>query len=246
MGPAIAVEVLLQAACAYHCHRHGHTVPWLYIILGLPVVGPTVYFFAVILPDLRRSRDGKQLATGLRRIVDPDGELRDRLAQAEFVDSLEAKRGLADELIQRGDFPQAARVLEMALTGVYRDDPGLLYSLARARFGAFDFLGTIKALDDLKAANPDWQSSDAHLLYARALDGEGREQEALSEYEAVAKYFAGEEARCRLALFLQKHGRTAEAREVWQAVMKSSERASRFQREMQGEWYALAKRNLAG
>jgi len=72
----------------------------------------------------------------------------------------------------RGDYPQAARVLEMAATGVYKDDAGLLYTLARARFGAFDYLGTIKALDDLRAANPDWQSGDAHLLYARALEGE--------------------------------------------------------------------------
>ena len=47
-------------------------------------------------------------------------------------------------------------------------------------------MGTITALDDLRTANPDWQSGDAHLLYARALEGEGREAEALSEYQAVA------------------------------------------------------------
>jgi hypothetical protein len=220
-------------------------VPWIYIILGFPVVGPAIYFLAVILPDYRHTRDGKQLATGLRRIVDPDGELRDRVAQAEMVDSLDAKRGLADELMHRGDYPQAAQVLERALVGVYRDDPGLLYALARARFGAFDYLNTLKALDALRTANPDWQSADAHLLYARALEGEGREAEALAEYEAVSKYFAGEEARCRLALFLQKLGRADEARQIWLVVGKSAERASRFQRDMQSEWYALAKRNLA-
>jgi hypothetical protein len=246
MGPAIAAEVMLQAACAYHCYRHGNTQPWIYIILFFPVVGSVVYLAAVVVPSLRHSRDAQHLATGVRRLIDPDAELRDRLRDAEFVDSLEAKRSLAVELMLRGDYPQAARLLEAAATGVYKDDASLLYLLAKARFGAFDYIGTIKALDDLRTANPDWQSGDAHLLYARALEGEGREAEALSEYQAVAKYFAGEEARCRLGLFLQKLGRNGEAREIWQAVVKSSERASRFQRDMQAEWYALAKRNLAG
>ena len=244
MGPLIVAEILLQVACAYHCYRTGNSQPWLYIILVFPVMGSVVYLVAVALPRFRHTREGHQLATGVRRLVDPDGILRERLQQAELVDSADAKRGLADELMQRGDYPAAARLLENATSGIYADDPGLLYALARARFGAFDFLGTLKALDALRAANPDWQSGDAHLLYARALEGDGQEQAALSEYEAVAKYFAGEEAKCRLAMYLQKLGREDEARTVFQAVAKSGERAGRIQGQMQGEWYALAKRNL--
>jgi hypothetical protein len=136
-------------------------------------------------------------------------------------------------------------LLESAASGIHADDPALLFLLARARFGAFDFIGTQKALDNLRAANPNWQSGDAHLLYARALEEQGQDQAALSEYENVAQYFAGEEARCRLAMFLQKLGRSDDARKVWQTVIKSGERASRFQRQMQAQWYALAKRNLA-
>ncbi|MBI1210469.1 MAG: hypothetical protein GC190_03325 [Alphaproteobacteria bacterium] len=246
MGPAIVAEILLQVACAYHCYRHGNTQPWLFVILLFPVVGSVIYLAAVVLPGLRTSRDARQLASGVRRLVDPDGELRDRLNEAEFVGSLAAKRSLADELMHRGDYPKAAKLLESITTGAYKDDAGLLFLLARARFGACDYVGTIKALDDLRAANPEWQSGDAHLLYARALEGEGRDQEALSEYQAVVRYFTGEEARCRLALFLRKLGRSAEARDIWQAIVKSSERANKLQWHMQGEWYALAKRNLAG
>ena len=47
-------------------------------------------------------------------------------------------------------------------------------------------------------------------------------------------------------MFLQKLGRADEARKVYEAVAKSGERASKFQRQMQKDWYALAKRNLAG
>ena len=36
-----------------------------------------------------------------------------------------------------------------------------------------------------------------------------------------------------------------EARLIWLAIMKSGDRAGRIQREMQSEWYAMAKRHLA-
>lgn len=246
MGILIIAEILLQIGCAYHSYRSGNWQPWLFIILIFPVMGSVIYLLAVVLPSFRHSHEARQLATGVRKLIDPDKDLRERLQEAELVDSAEAKRGLAEELMRRGDFPAAARLLEGAATGIHADDPALLFMLARARFGAFDFVGTQKTLDDLRAANPNWQSGDAHLLYARALEGQGQDQAALAEYEAVAKYFAGEEARCRLAMFLQKLGRAEEARKVYEAIAKSGERASKFQRQMQREWYALAKRNLVG
>jgi len=242
----IVAELMLQIACAYHAYRNGHVQPWLYIILIFPMVGSIVYLAVVVVPGFRHTAQGQQLATGVRKLIDPDRDLRERLQEAELVDSAEAKRGLAEELMRRGDFPAAVRLLEGAAAGIHADDPALLYVLARARYGAEDFAGTQKTLDELRVANPNWQSGDAHLLYARALEGQSQEQAALAEYEAVAKYFAGEEARCRLAMFLQKLGRADDARKVYQAVAKSGERAGKFQRQMQREWYALAKRNLTG
>ena len=245
MGFLIVAEILLQVACAYHSYRSGNWQPWLYIILIFPVMGSVIYLLAVVLPGLQHTREAQQLATGVRKLIDPDKDLRERLQQAEMVDSADAKRGLAEELMRRGDFPGAVKLLEGAATGIHADDPALLFGLARARFGAFDFIGTQKTLDELRTANPEWQSGEAHLLYARALEGQGQELAALAEYEAVAKYFAGEEAKCRLAIFLQKLGRPDDARKVFEAVAKAGERASKFQRQMQKEWYALAKRNLA-
>ena len=242
----IVAEVLLQIACAYHAYRNGNAQPWLFIILLFPLVGSIVYIVAVVLPGFRHTSQAQQVATGVRKLIDPDRDLRERLQEADLVDSADAKRGLAEELMRRGDFPAAVRLLEGAATGIHADDPALLYVLARARFGAMDFAGTQKTLDELRVANPNWQSGDAHLLYARALEGQGQDLAALAEYEAVAKYFAGEEAKCRLAMFLQKMGRADDARAVYQAVAKSGERANKFQRQMQREWYALAKRNLAG
>ena len=163
----IVAEVLLQIACAYHAYRNGNAQPWLFIILLFPLVGSIVYIVAVVLPGFRHTSQAQQLATGVRKLIDPDRDLRERLQEADLVDSADAKRGLAEELMRRGDFPAAVRLLEGAATGIQADDPALLYVLARARFGAMDFVGTQKTLDELREANPNWQSGDAHLLYAR-------------------------------------------------------------------------------
>ena len=44
------------------------------------------------------------------------------------------------------------------------------------------------------------------MIYARALELQGKDQEALEEYRKLARYFAGEEARCRYAMMLQENG----------------------------------------
>jgi hypothetical protein len=99
----IVAELLLQIACAYHAYRNGHAQPWLYIILIFPMVGSVVYIAAVVLPGFRNTAQAQQLATGVRKLIDPDRDLRERLQEAELVDSAEAKRGLAEELMRRGD-----------------------------------------------------------------------------------------------------------------------------------------------
>ena len=66
------------------------------------------------------------------------------------------------------------------------------------------------------------------------------------EYAALAGYYPGEEPRCRLALLLQKTGRVAEARTLFQEVLHSVERASRLYYRTERDWYEVARRNLTG
>ena len=63
---------------------------------------------------------------------------------------------------------------------------------------------------------PDYQSAEAHLLYARALEETGRGEEALAEYRALSEYFVGAEARVRYGLLLARMGREGEAK-AWLA-----------------------------
>jgi hypothetical protein len=115
---------------------------------------------------------------------------------------------------------------------------------ARAEFGLGAFDTAIATLDELRALWPQFQSADAHLLYARALDGAGRSEDAVAEYEALVEYFPGAEARVRYGELLTAIGRGREARAMFLEVKERAARAPAYARRMQAEWIAVADKAL--
>ena len=96
----------------------------------------------------------------------------------------------------------------------------------------------------MQAADPSFVSGDAHLLYARALEGQGKNDEALAEYRKLVPYYSGEEARARYAMLLEKTGARDDARTVYLEIVKLLDGApSRYQKS-QREWGDIARRAL--
>jgi len=244
MPVIVFVTLCLQILCAVHVFRSGRPAQWLFLIVLLPLAGSIVYILVEILPDLRHSRARKQAARDVGTLIDPEKDFRELVDNLDRLESVENKLALAKECLRRERHDDARRLLESCLTGVHEDDPAVMLALARARFGTKDFAGTRETLDQLRAAHPDLRSPEGHLLYGRALEGQGNVERALFEYEAVAGYFPGEEARCRYALLLQKRGRVDEAKTVFRAVVKSVETASKTYFRSQRDWYEVARRNL--
>jgi hypothetical protein len=245
--PALAALVFgLQLLCLAHVMRTSRPCQWLFIIMALPLVGCVAYLFLEILPDLRHSRAARQAARDIGAVIDPERDLRqlaERLAQA---DTIENRAALADECLRRGRAAEAERLFQSCLSGIHATDHALLLGLARAKFALEDDVGACATLDRLRSAHPNLECPDGHLLYARSKERQGEVEQALIEYAALAAYFPGEEARCRLALLLQKVGRVAEARTLFQHVARSVERANKLYYRSEREWYEVARRNLAG
>ena len=244
MPVILVVSVGLQVLCAVHVIRTGRPMMWLYLIVLLPVAGSIAYLVVELLPELGHSRAAREVAKDLKSVVDPDADLRELVANLERVDSVGNRLALAREFLRRERHDDARRLLEDSLTGVHEDDPAILLALAEARFGLKDFAGTCEVLDRLRTARPDLRSPEGHLLYARALEGQGNTERALFEYEALAGYYPGEEARCRRALLLQKTGQVAEARAAFGVVVRSVDKASKTYFRSQRDWYEVARRNL--
>jgi hypothetical protein len=244
--PALAALVFgLQLLCAAHVLRTGRPCQWLFIILALPLAGCLVYFLLEMVPDLTRSRAARAAMRDIGAVIDPERDLRELAQRAAQADTVENRTALAQECLRRGRAADAKRLFEGCLTGVHATDPALMLGLAQAQFALEDYAGSCGTLDGLRAAHPALECPQGHLLYARSKEQQGEVDQALIEYAALAEYHPGEEARCRLALLLQKTGRVAEARALFEQVVRSVEAASRLYYRAERDWYDVARRNLA-
>lgn len=240
----ILAEILFQGFCIYHCTKTGRTQPWLYIIMLVPGVGPAAYVIFEILPDMANTRRGRRVVTDVRTILDPDREYRERQAEVELAGTPSAKVALAEECARKGMNDEAIRLYRSALSGIHAEDPAMLLGLARLQVGNGDFAGSQQTLDFLREKNPSFDSSEGHLIYARALEGQNMVEEAVTEYEALVGYYPGYEAKSRYGLFQQKLGNVEKARSIFEAVVKSYKQLPRHAQQLNREWYEVARRNV--
>lgn len=243
--PLLGILYLLVAVgFAVHAMRTGRPYYWLLIILFLPFVGSIAYVLFELVPELGRTRRAREVAGGVRDLVDPDRHWRRKREDAERTGSVDAKRALAEECERKGMWRDAITLYEGAAQGIFADDPALLAGLARAQLGADDAPAAERTLDRLRAAHPNFQSQDVHLVYARALEAQNRLTEAEDEYEALSRYYAGFEARTRYGLLLLRRGRPAEARALFGEVIKAASARGIVLSAADKDWLKVAKANL--
>jgi hypothetical protein len=244
--PFFIAAIAIQVLCVVHAVRTGRTQPWIFIIVFLPLVGSIAYFLVEVLPGLANNRRARRVVADMKTVLDPDREFRERRAEVELTGTPGAKVAFADECLRRGMHGEAVELYRSALSGQYADDPNMLLGLARVQIEKGDFADCQKTLDHLRAANPGFSSQDGHLIYARALEGQAKNDEALKEYDAVAGYFAGFEAKVRYGLFLLKLGHVDKANALLQGVAATFKQLPRHAQDLNRDWYNVARRNLEG
>lgn len=245
MSYALIISIIIQVALIIHCVRTGRNSLWIFAIALLPGIGWIAYLLVELLPGLLRSRSARSAVSGVRRALDPEQDLRRYETEARRTGNVASRQRYAEELVRHGRAPQAIAVYREALTGLYEFDPNLMLGLARAQFVTGAFAGARATLDDLITRNPKFQSPDGHLLYARALEGEGNVTRALEEYAAVARYYAGAEAPLRYAQLLRASGQSEQARQVLKELLENARSAPRYYRRMQQQWLVTAERELS-
>jgi hypothetical protein len=244
MFGAISLNLIIAVGFAVHAMKTGRPFWWLYIILFVPVAGWLAYVAIELVPSMFHTRGAHKVRSDIGTMLDPNREWRERMRQAELVDSVDAKRGLAEECEKRGLWDDAIRLYRAAATGLFADDPGLLAALARAQLGGGDAQACLDTLHRLQELQPNLRNQEAHLLLARALEATGRTGEALREYDSVSHYYAGFEARSRYALLLLKQGRAQQAHDLFQEVVRASRARPVIVTPADKEWIRVAKTNL--
>jgi hypothetical protein len=242
--PISILSILIQAALIVHVIKTGRNQLWIWAIALLPGIGALAYVAAEVLPEFFGGRTARRAKAGVRRMLDPDRELRRASAEVEISGNVDARRRLAEELFERGQFDQAIDVYRGGLRGIFEHDPTLLLGLARAQFAKRDFAAARGTLELLMQQNPDFKSADAQLLYARALDSQDALDEAERQYAALVPGYPGAEARLRYGLLLKRRGKLQDAQRVLKDLLDSAKLGPDHYRRAQAEWLERARREL--
>ena len=243
--PLGLVELALQVTLAIHAARTGRMQPWLWIILFLPGIGSLLYIAIELVPEWSSGRAGRSLSAKVTKTIAPGRVYRDLARQVEIAPTVHNKLALAAECLNLGRPAEAIQLYESCATGLHATEPAIRTGLARARYAAGDYAGTIAELDALRRDTPDHRTADGHLLYALALDGEGRTTDALAEFHSLAQYAPGEEARCRYAELLARVGAPQEAQTHFQEIVRRVDLQGSAYRRTHRNWYDTARRALS-
>ncbi len=239
------ILLVVNVALIVHAAKTGRFWPWGFIILFIPGFGALAYALVELLPEWFGSARGQQARARIAGTLDPGRRYRELGEQLEVVDTIATRAALAEQCLALGKFAEAEQHYAHILSLPLGEEPIYALGKARAEFGLDRPQEAVATLDDLRARWPDYQSADGHLLYARALEASGRIEAALAEYQAVAAYYPGAEARVRYGLLLETAGRPADAKAMLAEVLTQLKRAPKYVRRVQAEWIALAERALA-
>jgi len=238
------LSIAVQVGFIVHVIKTGRNTLWIWVLVipVLAVPGMLAYLVVEIIPELLQGRTAQRTARGIKKAMDPEGDLRRYENEARIAGNVASRQRYADELARHGRHDEAIEQYRSALTGLYEHDPNLMLGIARTQFAKGDATGARKTLDDLIRLNPDFRSPDGHLLYARALESEGNIQKALEEYKVLATSYPGAEAAVRYAQLLQSQGRGAEAQKVAHDLLEQARIAPAHYRKAQRSWLDAAQR----
>jgi len=213
--PFAIISIVVQALLVIHVLKTGRDFRWIFLLIFLPGIGSLIYVVMEILPSLTGGLAARRAMRRVGDVADPGRGLRRQQLEYERSRNVDTATRLAGELIREGKHDEAIRICAEMRSGVFEDDPTILLMLASAYFGKGAAAAAIETLDVLRAKNPSFRSTEGHLLYARALDEDGRTGRAIEEYEALARYYPGAEARVRLAQLHAKTGNPEIAQQMF-------------------------------
>jgi len=239
------VTILIQAAFIVHVIKTGRNQLWIWAIALLPLVGSLAYLVVEILPAAFGGSTARRARTGMQRMMDPDRDLRRASAEVQISGNVDARRRLAAELFERGQYDAAIEMYQAGLKGIFEHDPTLLLGLARAQFAKQDYAGARATLERLREQNPEFKSADAQLLYARTLDAQDALEEAERQYASIAPAYPGAEAKLRYGLLLKRRGKIQEARRELKDLLDGAQLGPAHYRKAQAEWLERARRELS-
>jgi hypothetical protein len=234
------ISIGLQIICVLHCLRSGTQQRWIWLIVFVPLIGSIAYFFTEILP--RRNMGDWQAGLG-SLFFSPAARIRRLEENLHFADTFNNRVLLANAYMMEGRTEEAIELYSSSLTGAFTENEYVIGRLISAYFKTGRYPELILLAKKIYRS-PQFARSEAHLLYARALDITGDREGAENEFRKMKGRFADFEARYQYGLFLQRAGRDSEAQGILEDIVKEASHLSSRERRSNYVWIQKSKEEL--
>lgn len=240
------IHIILTLAVIIHVFKTNQERYWIFICILIPGIGPLAYFIVVILPTLMGSKTGYKLEQKAKRIIAPRADLKSAENAFKDAPTFVNKLALADTYFSHEKYAEAERLYLELLTGLYENDADILLKLAKTQYFLNKPEETLQTLDRLRLHHPDFDSSEGHLFYAKALAKTKNEDKAIEEFTALVRYYRGYEARVSFAEALIEFDKKDDAKKVLDELSEEVKRAPSHVKELNSESIQRMKTLLKG
>jgi hypothetical protein len=229
--------VVLQLLAIIHFIRRRPDTYWLWIILMFGGFGALAYIFIEVIPDFGLLRSSFQVFPRRKRIKQLEGMIVDNPSIGNYEE-------LGDLYLDDGQFVKARECFDKVLAREESIDP--LYRRGLCAIALNDFLAAVADLEKVTARDGKYDYQRAAGLQAYALGKIGERDKASTLFAEVTETSTLSETQYNYASFLAETGRTAEAREWTERILRKKATMPDYIRRRERPWFRKAKVLLKG
>jgi hypothetical protein len=224
--------VLLQALAIVHFVRRRPDTYWLWIILVFGGLGALAYILVEVLPDIRLLRGTFQVFPRRKRIKALETAIIDNPSIGNYEE-------LGDLYLDDKQYARARECFDKVIAKSDGIDP--FYRRALAALATNDFQAAAADLSQVVARDPKYDYQRAAGLHAHALAKVGEREKAAALFADVTNTSTLSETQYHYALLLADEGRTAEAREWAERILRKKPTMPEYIRRRERPWFRSAR-----
>jgi hypothetical protein len=225
--------IILQALAIVHFARRRPDTYWLFIIIIGGGLGALVYILVEVIPDAGLLRTSFQVFPRRRHI---------KQLQAAIIDnpSIGNYEELGDLYLEDKKYAQARECYDKVIAA-RADSADAYYRRALAALEMNDYSAAVADLEIVVARDPKYDYQRAAGLLAHALGKTGHPDRALALFADVTQLSTLSETQYNYAALLAEQGRTADAREWAEKILRKKPTMPNYLRRRERPWFRRAK-----
>jgi hypothetical protein len=224
--------VVLQALAVIHFVRRRPDTYWLWIILVFGGLGALAYILVEVIPDVRLLRGAFQVFPRRKRI---------KALEAAIIDnpSIGNYEELGDLYLDDKQYARARECFDNVIARSDGIDP--FYRRALAELALNDYQAAAADLAKVVARDPKYDYQRAAGLHAHALARTGDRESAAALFAEVTNTSTLSETQYHYASLLADEGRTPEAREWAERILRKKATMPDYIRRRERPWFRSAR-----